>query len=358
MATNQQNQAAWLMSKQEHPFKVDKAPFPEPTGRSIVIRNHAVAMNPVDAGIQKYGILWTTFPCILGSDVAGEIIALGPEVTRFRIGDRITGCVEDGGFQLYPSVHESVAARLPSHVSYAQGSVLPLAVCTAAVSIFHPENLALPPPQLEPKGNGRVVLAWGASSSVGACGVQMIKAAGFEVAATASKHNEAFCKEIGVDYFFDHRSENVVEQIINTLKDKDFAGVFSAIFLGGDVLPKCTEIASRLGKDPASRVVATVLPDSMPYTEPVQDGVRIAYCNSTVEIMPAKKLAKQFGWEKKPNSIEQDVWVNWLPAALEKGLMKCKPDPEVVGQGLEKIQDAVDIIGAGVSAKKIVVELP
>lgn len=56
--------------------------------------------------------------------------------------------------------------------------------------------------------------------------------------------------------------------------------------------------------------------------------------------------------------FDLDVWVDWLPAALEKGLMKCKPDPEVVGQGLEKIQDAVDVIGAGVSAKKIVVELP
>lgn len=53
-----------------------------------------------------------------------------------------------------------------------------------------------------------------------------------------------------------------------------------------------------------------------------------------------------------------DVWINWLPAALEKGQMKCKPDPEVVGQGLESIQLAVDTIGAGVSAKKIVVELP
>lgn len=73
------------------------------------------------------------------------------------------------------------------------------------MSIFHPINLALNPPQLEPKKNGKVVLAWGASSSVGACGVQMIKAAGYEVAATASAANEAFCKDIGADYFFDYK---------------------------------------------------------------------------------------------------------------------------------------------------------
>lgn len=73
----------------------------------------------------------------------------------------------------------------------------------------------------------------------------------------------------------------------------------------GDVLPKCLDIAARLGKDPSSRVVASVLPESMPYTEPVPDGVRIAYCNSTVEITPDKKLAKLFGWKAKPNAIEQ-----------------------------------------------------
>lgn len=100
-----------------------------------------------------------------------------------------------------------------------------------------------------------------------------------------------------------HRADNVVEQIVTTLKDKPFAGVFSAIFMG-DVLPKCLDIAAKLGKDPASRVVASVLPESMPYTEPVPEGVRIAYCNSTVEITPDKKLAKLFGWEAKPNNIE------------------------------------------------------
>ena len=51
------------------------------------------------------------------------------------------------------------------------------------------------------------------------------------------------------------------------------------------------------------------------------------------------------------------MWKDWLSPALAKGLMKCKPDPEVVGQGLEKIQDAIDLIGKGVSSKKLVVEI-
>lgn len=49
---------------------------------------------------------------------------------------------------------------------------------------------------------------------------------------------------------------------------------------------------------------------------------------------------------------------NWLPGMLEDGSMKCRPDPEVVGSGLESIQEAVDRIGRGVLAKKLVVAIP
>ena len=58
------------------------------------------------------------------------------------------------------------------------------------------------------------------------------------------------------------------------------------------------------------------------------------------------------------NEASDAVWGKWVPGALEDGSLKCKPDPLVVGQGLDKIQEACDKLAAGVSAKKIVVELP
>lgn len=56
--------------------------------------------------------------------------------------------------------------------------------------------------------------------------------------------------------------------------------------------------------------------------------------------------------------IAQAVFGQWLAPALESGLMKCKPDPKVVGEGLEKIQLACDTLKAGISATKVAVELP
>lgn len=69
------------------------------------------------------------------------------------------------------------------------------------------------------------------------------------------------------------------------------------------------------------------------------------------------KLGGKFGWERTENTIERDVWVEWLTPALERGIMRCKPEPEVVGQGLGVLQEACDLMGKGVSAKKLVVEL-
>lgn len=52
------------------------------------------------------------------------------------------------------------------------------------------------------------------------------------------------------------------------------------------------------------------------------------------------------------------MFSTWLPAALANGIMKCQPEADVVGEGLDNIQDAVDKVGNGVSAKKIVVRIP
>lgn len=57
------------------------------------------------------------------------------------------------------------------------------------------------------------------------------------------------------------------------------------------------------------------------------------------------------------NEVGPAVWADWLPKALANGTLKCKPDPLVVGKGLEKIQEACDRGMKGVSAAKLVVEL-
>lgn len=264
------NRAAWLMSKQAKPFTIGEAPMLKPKKGEVIIRNYAIAMNPVDAGIQNMGILWEEYPAIIGSDLAGEVFQVGPGVTGLQKGDRVIACVGEGAFQLYTAADIRLVAKLPDKISYAQGAVLPLALTTAA-NIFHPNNLGLSPPQLNPKPNNHTMLVWGGASAVGSCAIQMIKAAGYDVITIASPRNFGYCKELGASAVFDYKDETIVERIVEAFEGKHFAGAFRAIFVSPGVIRDCLQIADKLGRDEKTRVVSTVLPSNMPYTDAVPE---------------------------------------------------------------------------------------
>lgn len=89
------NRAAWLEPKQAK-LEVKSAPYPQPLEHEIIIKNHAIAINPVDwiTPLPLIGNLlspWITFPFVLGSDLAGEVVEIGKAVTRFKVGDRVLG---------------------------------------------------------------------------------------------------------------------------------------------------------------------------------------------------------------------------------------------------------------------------
>ena len=269
------NKAAWLTAAQVKPFKVDDAPMPVPEADKVVIRNRAVAINPVDWAMQAMGVGIVTqkYPFIEGSDAAGEITAVGSAVKDFKIGDRVVAMLgasdnqnlSNAAFQLFCSAGANRIAKLPDNVSYAEASVLPLGISTAASALFQTDTLALPHPQINPKPTGKVVLVWGGTSSVGACAIQLVLGAGFDVATTASSHNLEYCKTLGAKYVFDHAKDSVVEDITTALKGVDFGGAFCAI-LQPDVIKQCGQIASELG---GNKFVSTVLPTTMP----LQDGL-------------------------------------------------------------------------------------
>jgi NADPH:quinone reductase-like Zn-dependent oxidoreductase len=83
------NQAAWIKEKQGKPLVVDKADMYTPGSGEVLIKVHAVSINPVDWVIQDAAIFPMPYPNVLGTDVAGEIIEVGPDVTSFKKGDRV-----------------------------------------------------------------------------------------------------------------------------------------------------------------------------------------------------------------------------------------------------------------------------
>jgi len=158
------NKAAWLTGAKVKPFKIDDAPMPVPKTNEVVIKNRAVAINPVDWGMQAFDFIPLPYSYIEGCDVAGEITTVGSVVKDFKTGDRIiavmvafvTHNVSNAAFQMFSLAGDNSIAKIPENISYTEASVLPLAISTAASALFQDNNLALPLPQINPKPTGNI----------------------------------------------------------------------------------------------------------------------------------------------------------------------------------------------------------
>lgn len=336
------NQAAWIPALKGR-FKVDGAPYSSPGPEEVVIRNAAVAINPVDWKIQTYGFLIQEFPNILGVDVAGEVAEVGAEVKKVRKGDRVLGHAlglqtlqpKHAAFQHYTVIPAIAVAPIPDALSFERAAVLPLAISTAAAGLFQKEFLGLPYPTENAKHTGKAILVWGGSSSVGGSAIQLAKNAGVKVVTTASNKNHSYVKALGADEVFDYNSPSVVEDIVKALKGSEFAGVYDAISEEKTVKASAA-VANQLG----GGIVATVIPPPEGLPSSVKASSVFAVTIFT-----------------KDTAVGDAIYRDFIPTALRDGRLQAKPDPKVITGGLSQIQEGVDLLKQGVSASKVVVTL-
>lgn len=361
------NSAAWMLGPKQR-LQVKEAPYPTPGPGEVVIRNRAVAINPIDWIQQDQGTAfafgWIKYPFIFGNDVAGEVVALGDQVTGLKIGDRVTGPANAvdkkfndpayGAFQLYTIVLERNAARIPDKMSFEEASVLPLALSTAAAGLFEKDQLGLNYPKLDPKPTGKTVLIWGGSTSVGCNAIQLAVAAGYEVISTSSPRNFDLLKSLGASEVFDYNDRNVADKIVAAMKGRTSAG---ALAIGDNSTFRCLGV---LGRCKGDKHIAMA---TFPVPAKAKNALHTMYSFVTAmaSITAKSKLRgikTSFVWGSVAHSpVGKAVYVDFLSEALEAGRFRAAPEPMVVGEGLEEIQKAIDIQREGVSAKKVVVSL-
>ncbi|KAL2825690.1 zinc-binding oxidoreductase CipB [Aspergillus pseudoustus] len=337
------NTAAWLLEPKAHPFVIKEAPLWKPLANEILLKNRAVAINPVDPSLQKHPWWPLTYPTMLGQDIAGEVAAVGPGVTRFKVGDRVVGHAdgmtsgrnENNAFQAYTVIATNLASHIPEHISYEGAVVLPLGLSTAACGLFQEDFLNLRyPTEPHTPGTGETLLVWGGASSVGSNAIQLAVAAGYEVITTASPKNFAYAQRLGAAAVFDYNSATIVDEIVAALEGKTFAGAIDCI--GPPATQLTVDVVARVRG--AVKFVSTVKPGYKGAPEGV-----------------AVKMV--LGTTLKENEVGKAVYEDFLPRALEARTFVPAPEPLVAGRGLESIQAAVDLCGKGVSASKIVVSL-
>ncbi|GAM85490.1 hypothetical protein ANO11243_034970 [Dothideomycetidae sp. 11243] len=350
------NRAAFLVRKHA-PLVVKDAPYPTPGDNELVIKNAAVAMNPYEWAIQEahnFVVPWVKLPGIIGTDVAGEVVAVGKSVTRFRPGDRVLGHAiglakrinrpAEAAFQHYTVLRPDMTATIPSSMTYDHAAVIPLGISTAACALFEKDFLNLPYPTANPKPTGKTVLVWGGSSSVGSNAIQLAVAAGYEVISTASPKNHAMLKKLGAAEVFDYRSPTVVRDIVAAFKGRTSAG---AISIGVGSLKACTEV---LGQVKGVKFIAQASFDMTYFPKGTLE--LPGFMASMVGGMIAANISDLYF-----SDVGKAIYNDFLPRALAGGQYVAAPDPEIVGHGLEVIQGAMMQQKKGVSAEKLVVTL-
>ncbi|CAL5867221.1 uncharacterized protein PFLUO_LOCUS1436 [Penicillium psychrofluorescens] len=366
------NSAAWLIANKARPLQVKSAAYTRPREAEIVIRNYATAINPIDWRIQDMGTSmmykWIEYPCILGSDVAGEVVEVGPQVTRFKVGDRVVGQAvgkdekrnrdAEGAFQLYVVLLEHMVSPIPDSLPYENAAVIPLAVATAACGLFQTDQLGLQLPSASPKPKGETLLIWGGSTSVGSCAIQLAVGAGYEVFATASPKNFDYVKNLGAAKVFDYNSRSIVNDIAKAFQGKTSAGAITMASAGTGY---CMDILNRCSGKKFVSLAAYPVPATIPKHFPVLQTMFTYITQSFVYWFKSKSMGVNysliFATTLIENGIGKSIFADYLPQALETGRFKASPEPIVIGTGLEGIQDALDYQKTGVSARKVVVSL-
>jgi zinc-binding alcohol dehydrogenase family protein len=184
-------------------------PQPAASGHDLLVKVHAIAVNPVDYKIRQNVAPEDDNYKVIGWDAVGEVIAIGDDVSQFEPGDTVyyAGDLNRPGSNAeYQLVDERIVGHKPKSLSNLEAAALPLTAITAWEILF--EHLAIP--QQAPgshETSDDVILVIGAAGGVGSILIQIAKTiTGATIIATASRgESQAWVKKLGADHVIDHR---------------------------------------------------------------------------------------------------------------------------------------------------------
>ncbi len=213
-------------------LRYEDAPRPEVKAGEVLVRVHAVGLNPPDwylrDGMKMLPSEWRpqlAFPIILGTDISGTVVEMAPDVQAFAIGDEVYSMVRfpeglGDAYAEYVSVPVTDVAHKPIGIDHIHAAASPMSLLTAWQFLIdqghHVPNPLQPTQHVPVPLAGRHVLVNGAAGGVGHFAVQLAKWKGAYVTAVASGGHEAFLRDLGADAFIDY-TKTAPEQVAHDL---------------------------------------------------------------------------------------------------------------------------------------------
>jgi len=247
-------------------------PQPRPGTGQLLVRVKAAGVGNWDALIREGKVQLQPLPLVLGAELSGIVVAIGPEVSGFKVGDEVYGATNEqfsGAYAEYAQPFAKMMAHKPNTLNFIEAASAPIVTVTAWQMLFDYARVTA----------GQTVLIHGAAGNVGAYAVQMAKQVGAHVVASASSADLDYVRSLGAETVVDYKKQRFEDYV---------TGVDAVLdTVGGDTQQRSLQVLK-----PGGILVSVVSPVS----EEVQKrfGIRAAYFYVDVTTARLKKITELF----------------------------------------------------------------
>ncbi|WP_233829851.1 zinc-binding alcohol dehydrogenase family protein [Paraburkholderia sp. ZP32-5] len=311
-------------------------PKPEASGRDLLVKVEAISVNPVDTKVRAPKDTVEKAPRVLGWDAAGTVVAVGPDVTLFKVGDPVfyAGSItRPGANSEFHLVDERIAGHKPASLDFTHAAALPLTAITAWEALF--DRLGVSPQGADA---GRTVLIFGGAGGVGSIGIQLAKQlAKLQVIATASRPESAkWVRDLGADHVVDHFGDLAAQLKEIGVEQVDYVLIFNDT-------DRNFPVAAQLVKPQGS--ICTIVENS---------------ASLPVELLKAKSAA--FHWEfmftrsmfGTPDMIEQHKLLTEVARLVDAGTLRTTLGEDLGTINAENLRRAHRLLEQGRAIGKLV----
>ena len=302
--------------------------------RDLLVRIEAIAVNPVDTKVRAPKDKVEETPRILGWDAAGVVEAVGEAVTLFKPGDEVYyagDITRPGAYAEYQLVDERIVGRKPVTLSFAEAAALPLTTITAYESFFDRLDL-----DRDGGNRGETLLIIGGAGGVGSMGIQLAKAAGLRVIATASRRETiAWVEDLGADHVINHREALRPQIEALGLTFIDHIAIFNDTDGHWDAV---TDLIRPQGR------IVTIVENTQPLN---QDRLKTKAAGLIWELMFTRSMFKT------PDMIEQHRLLSYVADEIDAGRLRSTVSETLRPINAENLRQVHALIESGKAKGKI-----
>jgi zinc-binding alcohol dehydrogenase family protein len=318
-------------------FEKRECPVPEPTGREIVVEVKAVGINPTDLATRLMKKSSDDSFTILGRDVSGTVISVGPDVSLFKEGDEVfyPGTSNVQGAQAdYHKIDERMVSLKPKNLSFAEAAALPLTALTSYEVIHDRLNLF----DISEDPSKTTLLITGAAGGVGSIAIQLALNYGFEVIGTASREESSnHIQNLGVKHVIDHTKPYQ--------KQLDQLGIktIDAVFLAAKSDENIKEAAKVV--KPQGRICSL-----LPLSEPLPNPFFAKSLTMSFELIYTRSVYQTDDW------IKQHEYLTELKNQVEQGFITSTMSKHFDRMNEDTLKEAYTLLQSEHTVGKIVLE--